>query len=1148
MGAPVNQTPMRPARSILSRASGHPLTRFVPYVALALLAAAAAQPLANEWLPCTDDAPFHLYRAVELGSLLALGHWFPRWAPHMALGFGYPFFNFYAPLSSYGVVLLHALGLAYPAALRLAFALGLWLAGVGAFLFVRETAGEAAGLAAGAAYLFAPYLAYDVLFRGNLAESAAFIWPPLVLWGLARQRDGWALRPASPAATPAPAQARLLSWGLVCLPYAALILTHNIFALIASPLFAGYAALLAWQNGSWRVLARGLAALAIGIALTAYFWAPALAERDLVHTDRLFVPPIFTWYTNFISPAELLAAPHAEDPALINPSPARGVGLLPVLLALPAVVVGGYQTVRVIKRGLEDLFPPAPLPLREGGRRTGVVDVQPSAQRQRGGFSPPSFLGKGAGGLGLHAHTLFFAAALLGYCLLTLPISTPVWSVITPLAVVQFPWRMLGPAALCAAVLIGFGVAEATGWLEGRSAPGWLAAAPVVLAIGLIYFGNLGWWYPRYCLSSPTASVADELQFEIDSHTIGTTAKGEYIPRTAGGVPNDLTLARAIQQGQEPSRLSLPAGATVTGADTHDPLDARYQITAAQPVTAIYQQFYYPGWGVTLDGRALPTASDPASGLIVFQLPAGTHGVRVTFGSTPLRTAAVAASLITLAGLAAGGLLLFLGRRQAHAAAPALQPEPGQQPANRLPAGGYWLLAVCALLPIIKLGVIDRFPNPLRRTVFDGDSQSLLPGAGLGQHALPADFAGGMRLFGYDLSGTRLAADGAIDVALYVARYAPNDRRYWPAFDIEDAAGLAWENPSYLPPRWQREPPGSPLWPLNQYAQWARRISLLPGTPPGTYQLYGKIFDLDSQQIASVLDASGNAVAPRLSLGTLSVGRPAQPFALQPPKPAAHDYGPIALLGYDLDRDAANAGDTLHLSLFWRSQAATSLDRTVEVSLLGADGEPAFTAGVTPANGLPTSQWRPGDEWRGQAPLRLPANLPTGSYTLTVALDGTGPGAAGTPALGQVRVSAPQRTYQPPPVATPSGATFGGVGVLEGYSLSRTAGSLTVSLVWLATATPDIGYSAFVHLEGADGRVWAQSDAAPANWMRPTTGWLPGEYVVDAHVLNLPAGLPAGSYTLWAGLYDPASGARVPAAGPGAAADQRVALGQVTIP
>src|SRR4029079_12729891 len=136
----------------------------------------------------------------------------------------------------------------YPTALKLAFVLAIWLAGCGAFLFVSEIWGTAAGLAAGAAYLFAPYLAYDILFRGNLAETAAFIWPPLILAGL------WRLQKNGAAGAAA----------IVAITLVALVLTHNIFALIAAPLFVGYALLLAWQNRAWRALAWAGLALGFG--------------------------------------------------------------------------------------------------------------------------------------------------------------------------------------------------------------------------------------------------------------------------------------------------------------------------------------------------------------------------------------------------------------------------------------------------------------------------------------------------------------------------------------------------------------------------------------------------------------------------------------------------------------------------------------------------------------------------------------------------------------------------------------------------------------------------------------------------------------------------------------------------------------------
>ena len=946
--------------------------------------------------------------------------------------------------------------------------------------------------------------------------------------------------------SPAP----FFSWAIVVFSYAALVLTHNIFALIASPLFAGYAALLAWQARSWRVLARGLLALAIGAAVTAYFWAPALAERDLVHSDRLFVAPIFTWYTNFISPAELLAAPHSEDPLLINPSPARGIGLLPVLLGLPALAAAllglANQTLRAFAK-------PTPRVSRETDKTLAATHSHASRHTPTDALSPTL----------PHAHTLFFAAVLLGYSLLTLPISTPIWRLITPLALVQFPWRMLGPAALCAAVLIGLSTAKSRpgsrrgarhcgwrlGWRQRPWWPWWASSISATWAGGIRAF----------CASSPTADVADMVQFEIDSHTVGTTAKGEYIPLTAGGVPDDLSLAQAILQGQEPSRLSLPAGATVTTASVADPLNARYQIAATQPVTATYRQFYYPGWQVRIDGQAVPAAPDASTGLIVFQLPAGAHQVQVTFGSTPLRTVAVAFSLVTLLGLAVWGLVTIMA--QSRKPTPLLTPAPGRPALSRwargveshltnyqLPITNYQLLFLLSFV-IVKFAVVDRVPNPLRTTLFDPATVAPVAGARIGQTALVNDFDGGMRLLGYDLSQTTLAGDGALDVALYMARSTASQARYWPSFDLVDGAGLTWQDPNYLPPRWQREPPGTPLWPLDQYAQWARHISPLPGTPPGSYTLYGSVFDLDNQQIASVLDAAGNAIAPRFALGTVTVGRPSQPFALTPPRAAPHDFAAIALLGYDLDKTAANAGDTVRLSLFWHSLAATPQEQSAQISFIGANGQTAFQVSVAPVNGLPTSQWQPGDEWRGQALMRLPADLPEGDYTLSVALSGAaGDAPLGAALLGRVHVSVPARSFVRPTVAVPNGAEFSGVGVLEGYDLTRTATSLGLDLIWRATATPLAGYSVFVHLQAADGRVWAQSDAAPANWTRPTTGWLPGEYVIDTHMLNLPADLPPGTYTLWTGLYNPTDGMRVPVSGPGAAADQRVAIGQVIIP
>src|SRR5919201_5615183 len=64
-------------------------------------------------LATSFDGLLHLYRLVELDHLIAQGIWYPRWAPDFVFGFGYPIFNFYAPLSYYLAAPLHWLGLSY---------------------------------------------------------------------------------------------------------------------------------------------------------------------------------------------------------------------------------------------------------------------------------------------------------------------------------------------------------------------------------------------------------------------------------------------------------------------------------------------------------------------------------------------------------------------------------------------------------------------------------------------------------------------------------------------------------------------------------------------------------------------------------------------------------------------------------------------------------------------------------------------------------------------------------------------------------------------------------------------------------------------------------------------------------------------------
>jgi len=49
----------------------------------------------------------------------------------------------------------------------------------------------------------------------------------------------------------------------------------------------------------------------------------------------------------------------------------------------------------------------------------------------------------------------------------------------------------------------------------------------------------------------------------------------------------------------------------------------------------------------------------------------------------------------------------------------------------------------------------------------------------------------------------------------------------------------------------------------------------------------------------------------------------------------------------------------------------------------------------------------------------------------------------------------------------------------------------------------------------------------PDNWTRPTTGWLPGEFIRDRHALVVPETAVPGPYRLRVGWYDTVTGQRL---------------------
>ena len=90
---------------------------------------------------------------------------------------------------------------------------------------------------------------------------------------------------------------------------------------------------------------------------------------------------------------------------------------------------------------------------------------------------------------------------------------------------------------------------------------------------------------------------------------------------------------------------------------------------------------------------------------------------------------------------------------------------------------------------------------------------------------------------------------------------------------------------------------------------------------------------------------------------------------------------------------------------------------------------------------------------------------------------------------------------------------------------------LYLTLFWHPLSQIAEDYTVFSHLYSEDGRLWGQKDGQPVGGSYPTGRWQMGETIVDRYEIRLDPEAPAGEYLLAVGMYDLASGERLPVAG-----------------
>jgi hypothetical protein len=615
----------------------HPSAKFRPSAELILLFALALLALAPlyqaGYFYDAHDGRHSVFYLLQFDASLRDGALWPRWAMHHIQGYGYPTFIIQAPLGFYVAELFVLLGAGYTLAVKLTWTLGTLLSGWGMMVLVRHWLDRSANMArpqhglaalvAGLLYLYIPYHLADIYVRAALNDTLLLAWFPWVLLTLDSLIDG----------SFAPGWRRRLV--LAVLTLGGCLLTHT-FALISfTPLVALFVifrlAVAQTEQRQWRGLMgrTGLAAAAglLALLLIATFLFPLLAEGPYLE-QQVYVTNTYDFRNHFVQWGQffspLWGLGYSDDPAGANDGMGFQIGVVALLLAM----VAAYITLR---------------------------ESEPAWMRR-------AYLG-------------FLAVASLLLLFLMTPSASLLWESFPPLAIIQFPWRLLALTIFTLSALAGLTVPLLLDHLVGPNSPteGSEVAgydAGVTLLALLIMLAS----YPYIGAAIvPPADWREDgraiFRFEEEHPDMIAYTQWVSEPFTTSPMSDDYRSPAYVETGDlvaydQPgalTRLAIVQGSGEILNQYSRGSSAGGTVRVDGPATVRLHLYYFPGWQVRVDGQLVEMRVSDPHGLIEVDVPAGEHRVDARMGSTPPRQAGTLASWATLLLLV--GLWLWPGRR-----------------------------------------------------------------------------------------------------------------------------------------------------------------------------------------------------------------------------------------------------------------------------------------------------------------------------------------------------------------------------------------------------------------------------------------------------------------------------------------------------
>ncbi len=515
----------------------------------------------------------HVSRLAEMRLALEAGHFPVQWSQNFGYGYGMPLFLFYGPLPFYIAYLLNSLGFSDIGAIKGVFALSTLLSWVGIFWWFRKR-GWSVAIPASLVLVAAPYRAVDIFVRGALNEVVAIGILPFVLV-------------AAKVFTRSPKTGTALT----ALSVAALLLSHNLTALIGLPILGAIGAIwlfLFSEKPKQFIPLYALGSL-LGVGLAAFATVPSILEQSYTSIGAIF-SGYFDFRLHFLYIRQLLFENWGYGGSASGPEDGMSFHVgLPILISVGLL---GFV----------------------------LLGALLSAWKQK-----PTFSHVASQIVSRRYIWLMTVTGFLGFSLfMTLFHAQPIWESISVLAKVQFPWRFLAVSSVLGALLCG----EVLAKIQKKTVRWTLSLLIITLCLTQVQFHQA----EKY-LETPTDLYSAEPQ-SIQNRV--SSILPDYIP--AGfdqSLPPISTEERITLNGQ------------ILKSDFNSP--QRIRLLVEEPTTGLIQWniAHFPGWKYFIDNQEVTPelGEDGRMSLLVSSAP---QSVGAEFTATPVRALSGWVSLFSL--------------------------------------------------------------------------------------------------------------------------------------------------------------------------------------------------------------------------------------------------------------------------------------------------------------------------------------------------------------------------------------------------------------------------------------------------------------------------------------------------------------------